>query len=303
MVQVGTNQDGSPKMAPRWQVSGSGAPGVGPAGGGGTGGGGGGPGTSASTAVNNFGNIRSPAGGFASYATPQDGVAAIVSNLTAYQDQHGINTLNGITARWAPAGDGANNPAAYANTISQLTGIDPNSQLNLHDPATLAKIIPAIAQVEHGRPIGVGGDVLSAGINAGLSGRPGGSAAPGPAPSSGTFIGATSAQPVSGGPMPSYDQTGRPIGQGGGGYGGAGGGGGPPPGGYAGYSGLPLGAADIATGNISRQQALEKQMNAAVSTRATLEGMEGGTQQVAIDRRGDERPQHDQEPPRAVWGA
>jgi hypothetical protein len=164
-------------------------------GGGGPPTGGGGPGMSASAAVNNFGNIRAPGGGFASYASPQDGVAAMASNLTAYQDQHGINTLNGITARWAPAGDGSNDPAAYAKTLSQLTGIDPNAQLDLHDPATLAKIIPAIAQVEHGRPIAVGGDVLSAGINAGLTGR--GSVASGPA--SGAFIGATSAQPVAGG--------------------------------------------------------------------------------------------------------
>lgn len=166
----------------------------------GGGAGGGGQGTSASAAVNNFGNIRAPNGGFASYATPQDGVAAMAQNLTAYQDSHGINTLNGITARWAPKGDGANDPIAYANTISKLTGIDPNAQLDLHDPATLAKIIPAMAQVEHGRPMGVGNDVLAAGITAGLSGRGGGAVAAGPGGGrGGPFIGATSAQPVAGG--------------------------------------------------------------------------------------------------------
>jgi hypothetical protein len=200
-VDANGRPTGTTHLVPRATVvgPGGGAPAVGGGGGGpAVGAGGAGSGTSASAAVNNFGNIRVPGGGFASYATPQDGVAAMASNLTAYQDQHGINTLNGITARWAPQGDGANDPVAYAKTLSQLTGIDPNVPLNLHDPATLAKIIPAMAQVEHGRPMAVGGDVLGAGITAGLTGRPGGSVAPGPTPS-GPFVGATSAQPVVGG--------------------------------------------------------------------------------------------------------
>lgn len=177
----------------------------------------GGAGTGAGAAVNNFGNIRAPGGGFASFNTPQDGIAAMTGLLGSYQDQHGINTLNGITARWAPAGDGANNPAAYAATVSKLTGIDPNAKLDLHDPATLAKIIPAMAQVEHGRPMGVGPDVLTAGISTGLSGGtaaggPSGAATaqPGAPQPSGPFIGATSAQPVTG---PSANV--RPAGSGG----------------------------------------------------------------------------------------
>lgn len=227
-IIVGYKPDGTPITQSRGAAYGDpyGGGGGGPAAGGPSQGGG--QGTSASQATNNFGNIRAPGGGFASYATPQDGVAAMASNLTAYQDLHGINTLNGITARWAPQGDGANNPAAYARTISQLTGIDPNTPLDLHDPATLAKIIPAMAQVEHGRPMGVGGDVLNAGISSALSGR-GVAAAPG-AQQGGPFIGATSAQPV--GPGGAVAQPGgnvRPAGGmqyfpaspgGGGGYGG-----------------------------------------------------------------------------------
>lgn len=201
-------------------------------------GGGAGAGVSPSQATYNYGNIRAPGGGFASYGSPQDGVAAMARNLTAYQDVHGINTLNGITARWAPAGDGNNNPAAYAAAISRLTGLDPNQPLDLHDPATLAKIIPAMAQIEHGRPMGIGSDVLAAGITAGVSGRGGGAvaAAPGGA-QGGPFIGATSAQPVApggagapagggavrpAGGVQGYDAYGRPLGAGGGGAAGGG---------------------------------------------------------------------------------
>lgn len=194
-----TGPDGRTYMVPQGSLMGSGG-GGGPASGGGQGGGG--QGTSASQATYNFGNIRAPGGGFASYATPQAGIAAMASNLGAYQDQHGINTLNGITARWAPKGDGANDPVAYANTVSKLTGIDPNAKLDLHDPATLSKIIPAMAQVEHGRPMLAGGDVASA------LGSPS-------SQSSGPFVGATAAQPVSG---PQY----FPASPGGGGSGGSG---------------------------------------------------------------------------------
>jgi hypothetical protein len=245
---------------------------------GGGGGGGGAPGTSAGAAVNNFGNIKSPSGGFASYATPQDGVAAMAQNLTAYQDQHGINTLNGITARWAPVGDGANNPAAYARTLSQLTGLDPDAKLDLHDPATLAKIIPAMAQVEHGRPMAVGGDVLTAGISSGLSGRPVGSGGQTPAPY----------QVASNAPQgPPSSPAAQPAGGGAGGINyipaspGGGGGGGAyraPAGPYGQGGGVIVGqapgTAEVVKGAVQRQQDMEQQVAKAVNTRATLEGME-----------------------------
>lgn len=195
----------------------------------------GGAGTGAGAAVNNFGNIRAPGGGFASFNTPQDGIAAMTGLLRSYQDQQGINTLNGITARWAPKGDGANDPVAYANTISKLTGIDPNAKLDLHDPATLAKIIPAMAQVEHGRPMIGPGDVLSAGISAGLGGNtaaagPGGGQGgqqPYQVASNAPVAPPSVAQPGAGaganvrpaGGVQGYDAYGRPIGAGGGGGG------------------------------------------------------------------------------------
>jgi hypothetical protein len=80
----------------------------------------------------------------------------MAANLRGYAGR-GVGTLNQLTARWAPAGDGANDPAAYARSISQATGIDPNAPIDLTDPDTLRKIIPAMARVEQGHPVlGIG---------------------------------------------------------------------------------------------------------------------------------------------------
>lgn len=128
---------------------------------------------------NNFGNIRpnGASSGFNSYATPQEGIAAMSQNLAAYASQHGINTLNGLTSRWAPKGDGNNDPVAYAKTLGAKLGIDPNAPINLGDPMLQSRLIPAMAAVEKGRPFNQPSDVLTAGIQAGLGGSGGGVAA------------------------------------------------------------------------------------------------------------------------------
>jgi hypothetical protein len=120
----------------------------------------------------NYGNIR-PVGastGFNSYATPQAGIAAMAANLAAYRTLHGINTLNGLTARWAPKGDGNNNPAAYAKSLGAKLGLDPDAEIDLTDPLLQSRLIPAMATIEKGRPFGASPDVLTAGIQQGLGG-------------------------------------------------------------------------------------------------------------------------------------
>lgn len=99
-------------------------------------------------------------GRFAAFDTVEHGAGAMAANLHSYAGQ-GIQTLNQLTARWAPAGDGANNPVAYAKRISDATGIDPNAPIDLRDPDTVAKIIPAMATVEQGHAVGgLGGTSL-----------------------------------------------------------------------------------------------------------------------------------------------
>ncbi|NUB13708.1 hypothetical protein GAY28_13945 [Azospirillum brasilense] len=104
---------------------------------------------------NNPGNLRrwgdAPiVGGFARFKTPEAGLVAAARNLLSYQDKHGINTLAGIAGRWAPTGDG-NDPAGYARSLSEQTGIAPNQPLNLRDRDTLGPLLSAIIRQENGR--------------------------------------------------------------------------------------------------------------------------------------------------------
>lgn len=97
---------------------------------------------------NNFGNIRGADGQFATYDTPQAGVNAADQTLAAYGAKHGINTIAGIANRWAPAGDGNNNPAQKAAAMAAASGVPANQPINLADPATRARILPALFDTE-----------------------------------------------------------------------------------------------------------------------------------------------------------
>lgn len=86
---------------------------------------------------------------FASFATPEAGIRALGKNLLAYQDGHGINTVEGIISRWAPASE--NDTGAYVRAVSKAAGIGPRDKIDLHDPVTLAGVTKAIIQFENGR--------------------------------------------------------------------------------------------------------------------------------------------------------
>ncbi|MFM0292820.1 MULTISPECIES: hypothetical protein [Paraburkholderia] len=97
---------------------------------------------------NNFGNIKGADGQFATYDTPQAGINAADQTLAAYGAKHGINTIAGIANRWAPAGDGNNNPAQKAAAMSAASGVGVNDPINLSDPSTRARILPALFDTE-----------------------------------------------------------------------------------------------------------------------------------------------------------
>ena len=116
-------------------------------------------------ARNNPGNLRplpngqmwqgqtGVAGGFDTFGTPEAGDRAATINLQNQERLHGLNTISQIVAKWAPKGDGANDPAAYAATVGRMTGIDPNQPIDLNDPATLQKVKGALYTVEQGHPV------------------------------------------------------------------------------------------------------------------------------------------------------
>jgi len=118
----------------------------------------------------NVGNLREVGSSqFRSFASPEEGVAANVQNLLAY-NKRGINTVSKIISTWAPPSD--NNPtAAYIANVSRALGVDPNAPLNMQDPAVMSKLITAIGVQEKGqRAFGstFTPESISAGVNMGL---------------------------------------------------------------------------------------------------------------------------------------
>lgn len=99
-------------------------------------------------------------GRFAKFGTPEEGMAAAGSLLENYGKQ-GINTVNGIIGKWAPASDG-NNVAAYAGFVARKLGIDPNQPLNLNDPIVRNTVAGAMAEFENGKVASQGGQQSAA---------------------------------------------------------------------------------------------------------------------------------------------
>lgn len=106
-------------------------------------------GTAVGVRNNNPGNLKDPGTGqFQTFSTPQQGIQAADANLLAYQTKHGINTIQGIVNRWAPQGDGNNDPAAYAAAVSKATGIPAGQSVDLTQPGVRSQILNAMFDVE-----------------------------------------------------------------------------------------------------------------------------------------------------------
>jgi len=109
------------------------------------------PSSQSNAPVNNPGNLR-PVGastGFQQYTSPEQGLAAADSNLKAYGEKYGINTLRGVITRYAPPTDN-NNTESYINTVAQKVGLDPDQKIDLSDPVQRHVINGAMFTVEKG---------------------------------------------------------------------------------------------------------------------------------------------------------
>lgn len=128
---------------------------------------------------NNPGNVEAGAdrwegqtgsdGRFATFETPEAGIRALARTLLTYQDKHGLNTVEGIIGRWAPPGE--NNTKAYARAVADAVGFEPTAQLDLKDAKVLQALTRAIIRHENGRQP-YADDVIRAGVDAALTGRP-----------------------------------------------------------------------------------------------------------------------------------
>ena len=106
---------------------------------------------------------------FATFETPEAGIRALAKNLLTYHEKHGLNTVDGIIGRWAPANENAT--AAYAAAVAKELGVGVGDQLDLRNPDTLSKLTTAIIRYENGqqpyKP-----ETIRAGVDAALIGAP-----------------------------------------------------------------------------------------------------------------------------------
>lgn len=104
---------------------------------------------------NNIGNVR-PNGqstGFQQPATLEDGIRLTVNNARAYPAAYNGGqpmTLTQIGQRWAPRGDGANDPDQWARNVASIGGLDPNQPIDLNNPQIAAQFARGVHGAEKG---------------------------------------------------------------------------------------------------------------------------------------------------------
>ncbi|EIU5460362.1 TPA: structural protein [Pseudomonas aeruginosa] len=85
---------------------------------------------------------------FARFDTPENGIRALGKLLQTYQRKHGLNTVEQIISRWAPASE--NDTAAYVRSVEARTGTPPGARVNMADTKTLRGFVEAIIHHENG---------------------------------------------------------------------------------------------------------------------------------------------------------
>jgi len=98
---------------------------------------------------NNPGALMGKDGQLMKFPSIQAGAQALDNNLASY-GQKGINTVDAIVNRWAPASAG-NDTQSYIKDVAQRLGVDPNQPLNMQDPKVRAALGRAISIHENGR--------------------------------------------------------------------------------------------------------------------------------------------------------
>jgi hypothetical protein len=89
--------------------------------------------------------------GFQKFNSEADALKEGDRLLGVYGRKHKIDTLEGVVNRWAPKGDGANDPEAYAAIGHKMLGTKPGQKFNLNDATDRSKILSVISKVEHGK--------------------------------------------------------------------------------------------------------------------------------------------------------
>ena len=89
-----------------------------------------------------------------SFGSAQDGLGAMAAQLQRYANRDGLDTIDGIIHKYAPArgpGNSAATEAGYKADVAQQTGFAGGQRLDLNNPAQLAPLLSAMVKHEQGR--------------------------------------------------------------------------------------------------------------------------------------------------------
>ncbi len=89
-------------------------------------------------------------GSFEQFTTMAYGYRALLVCLNTYMTKHGLTTIRKMINRWAPQGDGNNNPSRYAQRVASMSGIGIDAEISPNDKDKLCRIAYAMATVENG---------------------------------------------------------------------------------------------------------------------------------------------------------
>lgn len=109
---------------------------------------------------NNPGNIRqssvrytgevqpSKDGAFKQFQSMEFGYRAMFVLLHTYARKHGINTIEGMISRYAPATE--NHTQKYIDAVSEWSGVPSTSHLTTTNAEVMIPIVAAMSRVENG---------------------------------------------------------------------------------------------------------------------------------------------------------
>lgn len=137
----------------------------------------------------NPGNLSNGQGGFQSFKTPEEGVAAAIRNVQSYPAKYNNGqpmSLLQVAQAWAPPDDGktpqlkGNDPVAWAKNVATVMGVDPTAPVDFNNPATGLAFAKAVHVAEHPPGSAYAPDVYQrgAGMAYGAAPAPGGATAP-----------------------------------------------------------------------------------------------------------------------------
>lgn len=87
--------------------------------------------------------------GYCVFASWAWGIRAAAKLLQTYQRKYGIDTIQKIIERWAPASDN-NHVGNYVSRVCRLTGLHKDVFIDLFDFAIVSPLVDAMARVELG---------------------------------------------------------------------------------------------------------------------------------------------------------